>query len=354
MTAVLAPALPAVRIGVIGAGIMGRKHAAFIAREETAELAAVADPFSDKLAAECGVPHFTDHRELLGSGLVDAVIVASPNPAHVGTALDCLAAGVPCLLEKPVATSVEEALELSRTAAQSPVPVLVGHHRRHHPAVRTARDLIAAGELGRLVAVNGMWMTKKDDAYFEQAWHREKGAGVLLINLVHDLDLLRHVCGEIVAVQARTSNRTRGHEVEDTAVVLLEFAGGALGSFTISDTVVAPWGWDQNTEDDPSYPFNPSVSCYSFAGTEGSLAFPQLAHYHHEGTSDWYHPLSLRFAARETQDSYTRQLRHFVDVVRGTAEPLVPVEDAARTLALVEAVQEAAATGTTVETRAAV
>ncbi len=66
----------------------------------------------------------------------------------------------------------------------------------------------------------------------------------MLINLVHDLDLMRHLCGEIVAVQAATSNAVRGHAVEDTASVVLTFTDGALGSFLVSDAAVAPWGWD--------------------------------------------------------------------------------------------------------------
>ncbi|MEU6117432.1 Gfo/Idh/MocA family oxidoreductase [Streptomyces sp. NPDC047117] len=335
------------RIGIIGAGLMGAKHAEFLAREQDARLVAVADPYSSALAERCGVPHVRSHQELLARGDMDAVIIASPNQAHVTTAVDCLAAGVPALLEKPVATSPAEADVLLAAEREHGVPLLVGHHRRHHPAVAAARDFVRGGGLGRLVAVNGLWLTKKDDAYFDQEWRRSKGAGVMLINLVHDLDLVRHICGEITTVQARTSNAVRGHEVEETASVIVGFESGALGSFLISDTVVAPWGWDQATEDDPSFPYRPDGSCYSIAGTTGSLSFPQLAHYHHEGTSDWTRPLSTRFVPKGTGDSYTNQLRHFVAVARGEAEPAVSVADAARTLALIETAQRAAESGAT-------
>lgn len=142
----------------------------------------------------------------------------------------------------------------------------------------------------------------------------------------------------------------RGYEVEDTASIIFEFANGALGSFVVSGAVVAPWGWDQTTEDDPTYPFNPSISCYALAGTKGSLGFPQLAHYYHPEASDWTQPLSLRFEPKDTEDSYTNQLRHFIEVVCGQAQPLVTVADAAQTLALIEAVHQAAATGRAVET----
>lgn len=338
-----------VRIGVIGAGVMGRKHAEVIARNPNAMLVAVADPASQALAAEHDVPYFSGHAALLAAGEVDAVIIASPNAFHVDTALACLDHGIPSLLEKPMATSYAEAARLVRVAKASSTPILVGHHRRHHPAVKAAGDLISGGELGKLVAVNGTWLTKKADSYFREPWRKRQGAGVMLINLVHDLDLFRHLCGDIVAVQAKVSNRTRGFEVEDTAAVIVEFENGALGSFIISDTVVAPWGWDQATEDDPTFPFNPAISCYQIAGTRGSLAFPQLARYHHEALSDWTQPLSMTFAEKASGDSYSSQLSHFIDVVHGVVGPHVTVADAAQSVAVIEAAKLAAVTGGSVE-----
>jgi predicted dehydrogenase len=342
------------RIGIIGGGAMGRKHAETIGREAGAQLVAVADPASRELADMRNVPHFTGHGALLAAGGVDAVIIANPNTFHVATALDCLEAGVPSLLEKPVATSYAEATRLVRAVEAGSTPVLAGHHRRHHPAVKSAKDLIASGALGSLVAVNGTWLTKKADGYFDEAWRRRNGAGVMLINLVHDLDLFRHLCGEIVSVQALASNGIRGFEVEDTAAVIVQFENGALGSFVISDAVVAPWGWDQATEDDPAFPLQPTVSCYQISGTRGSLAVPQLARYYHESVSDWSQPLSMRFVAKGVGDSYSNQLRHFIEVARGVSEPSVTVGDAARSVALIEAAKLAASSGVSVQIEAVI
>ena len=86
------------------------------------------------------------------------------------------------------------------------------------------------------------WLYKPED-YFDVEWRRKPGAGPVFINLIHDLDLLRHFCGEVVRVQAMESRRARGFEVEDTAALLMEVANGALGAVTVSDTVVAPWSW---------------------------------------------------------------------------------------------------------------
>ncbi|WP_309070865.1 Gfo/Idh/MocA family oxidoreductase [Arthrobacter sp.] len=337
------------RIGIIGAGTMGRKHAGILGRNGSATLVAVADPATTALAEEYGVPCFAEHQTLLSSEKLDAVIIANPNGSHVATALDCLSAGVPALLEKPIAISYSEAAKLVKAADSATTPILMGHHRRHHPAVEAAHGLIARGELGDIVAVSGTWLTKKPDSYFDQAWRRMPGAGVMLINLVHDLDLFRHLCGEIISVQAKTSSAARKLAVEDTASVIVEFESGALGSFIISDSAVAPWGWDQVTEDDPAFPFNPSLSCYRIAGTRAALEFPQLAKYYYQGISDWNHPLCMSYQATGMGDSYSRQLEHFIEVVRGSSPPAVSVMDGAQSLAVVEAVREAALTGRTVQ-----
>jgi len=333
------------RLGIIGGGRMGLTHAEFIACEEQGTLVGVADPFNLTLAETYGVPGYADHRDLLAAGDVDAVIIVNPNAAHVATALDCISAGIPALLEKPVATSRADADMLAKAVKEYGGRILVGHHRRHHPAVTATRDIIQGGGIGRVVAVSGVWLTHKDDEYFEQTWRREQGGGVMLINLVHDLDLLRFLVGEVVSIQATTSNAVRGFDVEDTASVILEFENGALGSFLISDAAVSPWGWDQSTEDDPTFPYNPGSSCYSIAGTTGSLAFPQLAHYYQPGKSSWNKPLSLRFDPKPTGNSYTNQLKHFIKVARGEVDPIVSVADATATLALIEAAGEAAQLG---------
>ncbi|PWG67525.1 gfo/Idh/MocA family oxidoreductase, partial [Enterobacter mori] len=83
------------------------------------------------------------------------------------------------------------------------------HHRRHNPLIAKAHQVIADGKLGRLINVTALWQLQKPDSYFDTPWRREPGAGFLLTNLIHDLDLLRHLCGEVVQVQAFTRNDVR-------------------------------------------------------------------------------------------------------------------------------------------------
>lgn len=333
------------RIGVVGGGVMGTKHAQYIAREQDATVVGVADPFTQTLANRLGVPHYHDYRDLLHAPGIDAVIIANPNSAHVETTLAAIETGVPALLEKPVAVSAADAAGLAAAVQESGGVVLVGHHRRHHPAVAKARELIAGGAIGRLVAVNGMWLTRKSDDYFDQRWRREPGGGVMLINLVHELDLARYLFGEVATIQAVSSTALRGFEVEDTAAVVVSFTNGAIGTFILSDAAVAPWGWDQATQDDEQFPFTPDAPPWSIAGTTGSLSFPQLQHFYHDGESNWYRPLSRRYAPIGAGDSYTRQLQHFISVARGESAPLVTVQDAAVSLALIETARQAAESG---------
>jgi predicted dehydrogenase len=219
------------RIGVAGAGAIGRKHVELIEASRDCVVAGIADPSPEAkaFASARGIDWYADHRELLEETQPDGLIVASPNALHLAMALDCIEHGMPALVEKPVTDTVMAAQELLRATKRSGVPVLVGHHRRHNPRIKAIRDAIAAGQIGQLTAVVGLWLLKKPDDYFDVAWRREPGGGPVLINLVHDLDNLRFICGEIVHVQALTSNKARGFAVEDTAALLLRFANGALG-----------------------------------------------------------------------------------------------------------------------------
>jgi predicted dehydrogenase len=339
-----------VRIGVVGAGFMGSQHIALVRSSPRAELVAIVDPAADGASFPC--PVFADTSDMLASVGLDAVIIANPNSLHVRTAIACLEAGLAVLVEKPMAVDYAEARRLADVVTRKRARLLVGHHRRHHPSIAPAREALASGRLGRLVAVSGLWSARKDDAYFTHIpWHRSAGGGVTLINLVHDLDLMRHLCGEVTQVQAMMSSAARDLEVEDTVSVNLRFAGGAVGSFLASDAGVSPWGWDQSTQDTEQFPYTPDGIAYHLVGTRGALAVPSLAlHTYQPGVAaDWHSPLARTYLPARPGVSFQAQLDHFVDVARGTVDPLVTAEDAARTIALVEATALAARTSVTVD-----
>ena len=221
--------------------------------------------------------------------------------------------------------------------------MLVGHHRRHNPIIKAARERIAGGRSAQLTAVVGLWLLKKPDDYFDVAWRREHGGGPILINLIHDIDNLRFICGEIAEVQALTSNKVRGFAVEDTAALLLRFANGAIGTVTVSDATPAPWSWELASGENAAYP-QAGPALLPFRRDQGLAVRPTMQLWSYPGESGWYAPLA-RTSGRWALDPLAEQLRHFLAVIARRETPLISVEDAMGTLAVVEAVSEAARTG---------
>jgi predicted dehydrogenase len=334
------------RIAVAGAGLIGRRHIELIDASADCVLAGIADPSpaAKDYAQTRNTPWHADHRALLEQEKPDGLIIASPNALHLQMALDCVAAKTPALIEKPVTDTVAAARRLCDAVKRTCVPMLVGHHRRHNPIIKAARETVVNGKLGQLTAVVGLWLLRKPDDYFEIAWRREQGGGPLLINLVHDIDNLRFICGEIVEVQALTSNKVRGFAVEDTAALLLRLANGALGTVTVSDATPAPWSWELTSGENTVYP-KQDQPCYVFAGTNGSLSVPTMELWSYLQNPGWHAPLSHEPVALAKFDPLAEQLRHFLAVIAGREQPLISVEDAMGTLAVVEAVSEAARTG---------
>jgi predicted dehydrogenase len=333
-------------VAVIGAGGIGRFHIERALASEFVKPAAIADP-SDAaatLARELGVPWFADYRAMLDRVPVKAAIVATPNATHVAIGLELVARGVAALIEKPIADVAEDAWRLCHAAEAAGVPLLVGHHRRHNPIIARARALMAEGVVGRPVSVTAMSTWLKPDAYFDVEWRRQRGGGPVLINLIHDVDLLRHLVGEVASVQALTSSAVRGNPVEDTASVILRFANGALGALSVSDTAVAPWNWDLGAGEAAHYP-RQDIDAIFISGTEGSLTLPRLEVWRYRGARGWHEELTRERAAVHARDPYAEQLRHLRAVVEGDEAPLCSGPDGTRTLEAISAVHSAARSG---------
>jgi predicted dehydrogenase len=205
------------------------------------------------LAVSLKVDWLPSFQDMLSESRPEGVVVATPDQMHGANSMDCIAAGIPALIEKPLADDVVAAHGLVEASERAGVPLLTGHHhRRHNPMIQRAKAEIDSGRLGQIVSVHGMFWLIKPDGYFEVSWRREKGAGPIFLNLIHDVDLLRYLCGDIVAVQAAQSNRVRGNGVEETAVVILHFASGALGTVIVSDTIQSPWSWEFSAGENPA------------------------------------------------------------------------------------------------------
>jgi predicted dehydrogenase len=334
------------RIAIIGAGVIGRRHAGAIANSEKGELVAIADPFPGavSIADELRVPCFDDNQAMFKQISPQAVIVATPTEHHMIPTLAALEAGAHVLVEKPITASIEEAEQIIAKSSATDRHVLVGHHRRYYGLVEKARKIVRGGELGKLVAVSGQWNVRKNGAYYEEEWRRKWQAGPILTNLIHEMDTLRYICGETISVMAETSNCVLGYEKEDTAAVIMRFENDALGTFILSDQTSSPWGWEFATGETRAFPKS-GQNAIRFMGTKAALDFPNLMLWHHGNElADWNHPIECEQISMPLGDAFLEQINHFVAVIGG-GEPRITARDGSNTLRAVLAVYESAQTG---------
>jgi predicted dehydrogenase len=340
--------LRATRIAVAGAGLIGAAHMRVAAASPTCALSAVVDPApaASRAATEAGVPLYGSLEELLERDRPDGVVLATPNRLHFQHALTCIEAGLPVLIEKPMATSVAEGEKLLNLVSERNATVLVGHHRAHSPLMARAKEIVDSGALGRLVAVQGSAMFYKPDEYFREGpWRSEPGGGPILLNMIHEVHSLRMLCGEVADVRAIASASVRGFPVEDTVAIALRFDSGALGTFMLSDTAACARSWEQTSGENRAYPSYDDEDCYVISGTNGTLSVPtmRMKTYARPEDRSWWRPFRAGAVAVERADPLMRQMEHFGAVVRGEAAPLVTARDGLTNLRVTEAIASAAA-----------
>lgn len=338
------------RIAVAGAGVIGKAHINALRQSPRCALSAVVDPnpAARAIAEAAGVPWHSTLEALLAHDRPDGVVLATPNQLHVSQALQCVRQEIPVLLEKPIATTVDEGQLLVDAVQLSGGRVLIGHHRAHSPIMARATEVVQSGKLGRLVGVMGSSVFLKPDHYFDDGpWRREKGGGPILINMIHEVHNLRMLCGDIVAVQAFASNATRGFAVEDTVAINFRFANGVLGSFLLSDTAASARNWEHTSSENKAYPYYDDEDSYVITGTRGSLSVPtmRLKSYPSDEDSSWWKPFDCAVVDMKRADPIQLQMEHFGAVVRGEVAPLVSAYDGLQNLRVTEALAEAAQTG---------
>ncbi len=335
-----------VKLAIVGFGLIGQRHAEAISVSPRIELTAVVEPENSvsRGAVDSSVAIFAETAQMLEHAKPDGVIIASPTKLHVMHAKLCVEAGIPVLIEKPISDDLAAARHLTKDAAQANVSLLVGHHRRFNPIIKRAHDLIKFGEVGDIRAINSTCWFYKPDYYFENApWRKKKGAGPVSVNLIHDVDLMRYFCGEIVAVQAQFAGAKRGYENEDLASAILRFASGAIGTVSVSDSIASPWSWEFTSDENPAYP-STQQSTYLIGGTEGSISLPDLHVWRHEGGLDWWNPMRSEQAPSANSDPLINQIIHFRRVILGEEKPLVSGREGTKSLEVIDAIQRAAVT----------
>jgi len=338
-------------IVVVGPGLIGKKHIELIKANPNTHLAAIVAPDHEtnhQLAKTEQVCLFHSLADCTKSVVVNAVIISSPNEFHYEQAHWCIENRIPVLIEKPVTPGVDEARDLVDLVQKTGSKVLVGHHRAYSPLLSRAQKVIQDGLLGRLVSVVGSAQFYKPTQYFiDGPWRTQIGGGPILINMIHEVGNLRTLMGEILSVQAMASSAIRDYVVEDTVAINFGFANGALGTFVLSDTAATPMSWEQTARENPAYPTYSDVDCYTVSGTQGSLSIPtmRLRYYPAETEASWWKPFLENCIEVLREDPLSGQLSHFVQLIKGDAEPRVSVIDGYRNLLVTEAIQQSIKTG---------
>ena len=339
------------RFGILGCGVIGPHHAKAIAGLQSAELVAVADvvpELAEELADEHGCSHYASLEEMLSGVDLNAVCVCTPSGTHAEGAITALEAGKDVIIEKPVDVTLKAADRLIEVQRATGRRVAVVSQHRFDAGTRAVRETLARGEFGRLTSGSADVRWWRSQSYYDSGgwrgtWELD-GGGVLINQAIHSIDLLQWLMGEVVEVTAYTGLLAHERiEVEDTAVAILRFEGGALG--TILATTAAFPGLTTRIAvhgDRGSAIIDDDELSYFHAAGEGQEG--EVMEQYGEaatGPGAGADPGSLSMAHRD-------QIQDFVEALREGREPLVNLEEGRKPLAIIQGIYESARTGGTV------
>lgn len=326
---------PGLQIAVVGCGSIGQRHLANLASiEEGLRLLAV-DPQPERRESAASL---ADADPLVGieealSRRPDAIVVATPTHLHVEAIEKGLAAGCHLFVEKPLAARSEGVRALLEEADRKNLLVMVGYNLRFHPGVQALCSLVRSGEIGQVIWVRAEygwylpnWRPARDYRQTYSA-RRDQGGGVLL-DVSHEIDLLRYLLGEATQVQCVTGNTgTLGIDVEEVAAVTCGFAGGVLGEAHLD--------------------FLQRAYCRTckVVGTEGTAVWDYTGEklsVFDAKRGAWTQQAWEEF---EPAQAYVDEMREFVSALRQQREPRPSGWEGLRTLMLVEAAARSAASG---------
>ena len=319
-----------VRVGIIGAGHNGLSWCGNYETSAKTELVAICDRDAERLAAATerfpGADGYSDYR-ILERGDIDAISVHTSDHLHAEPFVKALEAGKHVFVEKPMANSIEDLKLMLQAASAAPhLKTMVGQVLRFNPHFAMLKKLVADGHLGEIFYMEADYIHDLRYQQYMEQWKLDQeipivGGGV------HELDLLRWYCGDIVSVQAAQHHIAyQEMEAPTTQVALFTFANGAIGKVT------ALYG---------SIGARPLLANMTIYGTKGTVRRDGLAldgmeqllelPYDYEG-----HP-------------YSPQIEHFADCILNDKDVLVPAEEGAKSAQACLLAYEAATTGETIE-----
>lgn len=234
-----------IKVGIIGCGKVAHMHAKALKNIPEASFTSVFSRNSGNAGAfaeKYNVVPYTDIDEMLAAKVVDAVIICTPHPNHAAVAVKAANAGVHALVEKPLASSLEDCDAMLAAADKNHVTIGMVCQRRFYPPVERLKRAIDDNKIGRPILGMVNMLGWRDEAYYgSDPWRGkwvEEGGGVLVNQAPHQLDLLQWFMGPIDEVFGYWKNLNHPYiEVEDTSLALIKFKNGGLGNIVVTNSV---------------------------------------------------------------------------------------------------------------------
>jgi UDP-N-acetylglucosamine 3-dehydrogenase len=326
------------RLGLAGLGSMGRNHLRVLSARTDLVLAAVADPVAAALAdatAQTGAQGFAEPLAMIAEAELDAVVIAAPTTAHVPLALAAIERRIAILVEKPLAATIEEAMQIVVAARAVGVPVQVGHVERFNPAVL---------ELGRLI--DDGWLSTVYSIASRRAGPfpaRIRDVGVTVDLATHDVDILSWIAGERPSrVYAETAQRIHATN-EDLLFGLLHFPSGATGMLDVNWLTPAKRRQLIVVGEEGMFELDYLTQRLTFTRATDTTN-PRLI----GGYAPTFEGEVLELPVASTEP-LAGEIEAFVSIIRNGGRPVVDAEDGLWAVAIATSLLDAAADGRTVD-----
>ncbi len=329
--------------GIIGCGVISKWHADSIEQIEDAKIIGAYDSrfeSADKFAKERNCKAFKTLEEMLFCEEIDIVCICTPSGLHAPLAIKAANAGKHFIVEKPMAITKKQVLEMIDAVEKNKVKGAVISQLRFTKSIQRVREAIQNGELGRIILGDVYMKYYRSPEYYASAgwrgtWEMD-GGGALMNQGIHGIDVLQYLVGPVVSVSGVCKTLTRDIEVEDTANLIVEYASGAIG--TIQGT----------TSVEPGYPRVIEIS-----GTRGTIVLKEdvIVRWDVDGKQ-----LDEKDIPKGNQDSFRnpagfdienhkRQIKDLIDAIKEKREPMVNVYEGKKPVDIILAAYESSNTG---------
>ncbi|MGB7859302.1 MAG: Gfo/Idh/MocA family oxidoreductase [Acidimicrobiia bacterium] len=309
-----------VRLALVGAGQIAQSYAQVFGTSDSVEIVGVADvnlESAERIASDLGCRAFPGHLELVDGAGAEAVVLCTPPNTHHPIAIDLLGSGLHVMCEKPLALTLDEAVEMLARADAAGLTLTMASKFRYVDEVIEARRISASGALGDVILLENTFASRVD---MTQRWNSNteiSGGGVLIDNGTHSVDIVRYFVGPISDVLALEGRRAQEVLVEDTAQVFLRSESGVRATIDLS--------WSLNKERD---------WFLEIYGSEGTVQVGWgSSRYRLQGSDGW----TVFGKGYDKYQAIRDQVTNFANAIRGEEALVISGLDALASVEVIDA-----------------